>query len=269
MGLPPLALAPYDVLDTILNTARVRMNDAIQQLGGDILQDSQPFTQQMANSAWRRLQQYLANLGYTRLTDEVIISALPICPNPDPAAQCWLDWTGFYDGTQIWNNYALPAKCSFPLKLWDRVSGINAGWGAPLENVMDGLPARYKYSRNAIFEFRNDKIYIPGTATPVDLRVRFAQFFPDFVTQGETQWYQQKVPIMGCLDSLADYICVEASDGRDDVDSQTFKTRAEAEAKLIFNRDVRLKNRSNVRRQPRSGPRHGLGLGYGNNGGNW
>jgi hypothetical protein len=102
---------------------------------------------------------------------------------------------------------------------------------------------------------------MPGTTVPVDLRVRFAQFFPFFETQGQTQWYQQPVPIVGCLDALADYICVEASDGRDDVDSQTFKTRAEGEAKLIFNRDVRLKNRSNVRRQPRSGHRHG-GAGY-------
>lgn len=269
MGLPPLATAPYSSVNDVMNTARVRMNDAIQQLGGDILTNNQPFTQTMVNSAWHRLQHFLANLGYTRLINEVVINSLPICPSIDPAVTCWIDWTGFFDGTQLWNKYALPQKCSFVLKLWDRVSGINAGWGAPLENVMDGLPARYKYSRNAIFTVYDDKVFFPGTATPVDLRVRYAQFFPSFVTQGETNWYDMQVPIVGCLDSLADYICVEASDGRDDVDSQTFKTRAEAEAKLIFNRDVRLKNRSNVRRQPRSGPRRGLGLGYGNNLGNW
>lgn len=269
MGLPPLGIAPYFSVNEVLNVTRVRMNDAIQQLGGDILTNQQSFTQTMVNAAWQRMQEFLANLGYTRLIDEVVIQSLPICPSPDPAVQCWIDWTGFFDGTQIWNNYALPEKMVFPLKLWDRISGLNAGWGSPLENVMDGLPARYRYSRNSIFEFRNDKIYMPGTSQPVDLRVRFAQFFPDFETQGLTEWFDQKVPIAGCRDALADYICVEASDGRDDVDSQTFKTRAENEAKLIFNRDVRLKNRSNVRRHPRSGPRSGLGLGYGNNGGNW
>jgi hypothetical protein len=267
--LPPINLAPYDIVDTIMNTARVRMNDAIASLGGDILTNEQPFTQQMVNSAWRRLQQYLSNLGYTRLINETIITALPICGSSDPAVQCWLDWTGFYDGTQIFTGYTLPQKCAFILKLWDRVSGLNAGWGCPLENVMDGLPARYKYNRNAIFTIFDDKIYMPGTSQPVDLRIRYAQFFPDFTTQGPTFWYQQPVPITGCLDALADYICVEASDGRDDVDSQTFKSRAENEAKLIFNRDVRLKNRSNVRRRPRSGPRNGLGLGYGNNFGDW
>ncbi len=252
-----------------MNTARVRMNDAIQSIGGDILTNDQPFTQNMVNNAWMRLQEYLANLGYARLIDEEIIQALPVAGSQDPASQCWIDWTGFYDGTQLWKNYALPAKCSFPLRIWDRVSGLNAGWGRPLENVMDGMPAMYKTSRNGIFEYRNDKIYMPGTSIRVDLRVRFAQFFPDFETQGQTNWYDQKVPITRCRDSFADYICVEASDGRDDVDSQTFKTRAENEAKLIFNRDVRLKNRSNVRRQPRSGPRNGCGLGYGNNIGNW
>ena len=259
---PPSNVAPYFTLDTVLSTARTRLNDAIQQLSGDILKDSQPFTQQMANSAWLRMQQFLANLGFARLTDEEIITGLPIAASSDPASQCWIDWTGFYDGTQIWQRFALPRRCSFPLKIWDRVTGFNSGWGEPIRNLMDGLPATFKYPRNGIFEWRNDRIYMPGTTVPVDLRVRFAQFFPFFETQGQTQWYQQPVPIVGCLDALADYICVEASDGRDDVDSQTFKTRAEGEAKLIFNRDVRLKNRSNVRRQPRSGHRHG-GAGYG------
>lgn len=269
MSLPPLAVAPYHSVNSVLDTARVRLNDAIQQLGGDIITNAQPFTQNMVNNAWLRMQEFLANLGYVRLIDEVIIQALPVCPVIDPAVQCWIDWTGFFDGTRIWNNYALPGKCSFPLRIWDRVSGHNAGWGEPLVNIMDGMPARYKHSRNGIFEFRNDKVYMPGTVIPVDLRVRFAQFFPDFVTQGLTEWFDQKVPIVGCRDAFADYICVEASDGRDDVDSQMFKQRAENEAKLIFNRDVRLKNRSNVRRHPRSGPRGGLGLGHGNNVGNW
>jgi hypothetical protein len=266
--LPPLNAAPYFIVDDVMNTARVRLNDAIQQLSGDILKDSQPFSQTMVNSAWLRMQQFLANLGFARLVDEVVITGLPICGNLiDPATQCWIDWTGFYDGTQIWTGFALPQRCSFPLKIWDRVTGFNSGWGEPIRNVMDGLPATFKYPRNGIFEWRNDRIYMPGTSIPVDLRVRFAQFFPFFQTQGNTQWYQQPVPIVGCLDSLADYICVEACDGRDDVDSQTFKSRAEGEAKLIFNRDVRLKNRSNVRRQPRSGPRnsgnsYGGGYGY-------
>ena len=241
-----------------MNTARVRMNDAIQSLSGDILRDDKPFTQTMVNSAWLRMQQFLANLGYARLIDEIILIGLPVAGSSDPASQCWLDWTGFYDGAALWTGWAFPQQMNFPLKLWDRASGFNAGWGHPIVNVMDGLPATFKYPRNGIFEWRNDRIYMPGTTIPVDLRIRFAQFFPFFQTQGEVQWYQQPVPIIGCLDALADYICVEASDGRDDVDSQTFKTRAENEAKLIFNRDVRLKNRSNVRRQPRSG-HHGYG----------
>lgn len=263
MPFPPALTAPYELVESAMNKARVRLNDTIQQLSGDILKDSQPFSQEMCNGAWETMQQFLANLGYARLIDETIITGLPICASSDPASQCWIDWTGYYDGTQVWQNYALPQRCSFPLKIWDRVSGVNSGWGRPLEQVMDGLPATFKYQRNGVFDFRNDRVYMPGTNISVDLRVRFAQFFPGFQTQGNTQWYQQPIPIVGASDALADYICVEASDGRDDVDSQTFKTRAEGKAKLIFNRDVRLKNRSNVRRQPRSGPRnHGYGYGF-------
>ena len=94
------------------------------------------------------------------------------------------------------------------------------------------------------------------------MRFRFGQYMPNFATQGATQWYQQPVPIVGATDALADFICVEATDGRDDVDSQTFKSRAEGEAKLIFNRDVRLKNRSNVRRQSRSGRGRGYSMSW-------
>jgi hypothetical protein len=254
---PPPALAPpYDLVDSAMDLARTRLNDAIQQSGGDILKNSQNFSITMCNAAWRRLQHYLANLGYSRLIDEVVITELPICASSDPAAQCWLDWTGFFDGTKVWTNYALPQKCSFPLKIWDRVSGFNAGWGCHMEQVMDGLPATCKYQRNAMFDWRNDRIYMPGTNQPVDMRVRFGQYLPSFQTQGETKWFQQPIPIVGAVDALADYICVEASDGRDDIDSQTFKGRAEGEAKLLFNADVRIKNRSNVRRIPRSGPRN-------------
>jgi hypothetical protein len=264
MPFPPANVAPYEVLDDgngggALALARARLNDMIQSVGGDILKVSQPFSRTYCNGGWRRLQHFLANLGYARLVDEIIISSVPICLNSDPASQCWIDWTGFYDGTQIWSDYALPQRCSFVLKIWDRVSGYNAGWGEPLIESMDGLPAAFKYPRNGRFDYRNDKYYFPGTTIPVDMRFRFGQYLPNFTTQGSTQWYQQPVPIVGATDALADFICVEACDGRDDVDSSTFKSRAEAEAKLIFNRDVRLKNRSNVRRRPRSG---GRGRGY-------
>ena len=260
MPFPPALTAPYDSLETVLNTARVRLNDAIQQLGGDILKNSQPFTQQMANSAWRRLQEYLANFGHTRGIDEYTITGLPPVATLDPASQCWLDWTGYFDGTQIWTGFALPRQFYSPLKLWERVTGQD-GYFAPMNCRMDGLPDGPKGWRNGFFEWRNDRLYMPGSQNSMDLRIRFAQFFPDFATQGETQWYQQPVPIARCLDAFADYICVEACDGRDDVDSQTFKDRAEKEAKLIFNRDVRLKQRSNVRRHPRSGPRNAYAFG--------
>lgn len=256
MPLPPALTAPYSLVNEAMDLARTRLNDAIQQLGGDILKNVQPFSQTMCNGAWRRLQNFLANMGYARLVDQTVIHSLPICASSDPATECWIDWTGFFDGTQVWDNYALPQKCSFPLKIWDRVSGFNAGWGHPLIQAMDGMPATFKYQRNAMFDWRNDRIYLPGTNMPVDLRIRFGQYLPNFQDQGETKWYEQPIPIVGAVDALADYICVEACDGRDDVDSQTFKSRAEGEAKLLFNPDVRIKNRTNVRRKPRSGPRN-------------
>lgn len=260
MPIPPVQTAPFDTLETVLNTARVRMNDAIQSLGGDVLRDDQPFTQQMANTAWRRLQEYIANLGYTVLTDEIIITGLPQVDSIDPGTQTALDWTGYQNaqgGIDV--DFALPQNFMAPLKVWERITGQNA-YFRPLGNVMDGLPSTPKMGYNGIFEWRGNKVWMPGSQNSMDLRFRFIAFFNDFVTQGDVLWNQQPVPIMRCLDALSFYICSEAANPRGDLDGAQFDTKAQAAAKLIFNRDVRLKTRTNVRRRPRSGGSgHGSG----------
>ena len=49
--MPPSA--PYDQLEVVLFSARVRLNDAIQSIYGDILTDLAAFTPQIVNNAWR------------------------------------------------------------------------------------------------------------------------------------------------------------------------------------------------------------------------
>lgn len=244
--------APYDVLNTVLNTARVRLNDALQSLGGDTITNAQPFTQQMANDGWRRLQELLANLGVTRLKREVILTGLPVVASVDPAAQTYLNWTNFFDGVNLTASLVLPQDLILPLKLWERPTGQNASFGLPMENQLDGLPTWPKTFTNGCWEWREDSIFLPGSLASMDLRIRYAAYLADFATVGSVQWYNQPVPIMRALNPLADYICAEAAAARGDLDAGAFTAAAEAGAKLIVNREVAMKQRVNVRRIPRS-----------------
>lgn len=250
--LPPGALAPYDSVNTVLNTARVRLNDAIQSIGGDVLTNNQPFTQVIVNTAWRRLQEFLANLGFTRSKSETILTGLPVVASSDPASQVSLSWTNYNDGVNEWTSPVLPQDLILPLKLWERQSGTNARF-LPMGVALDGLPTDPKGGRNLLWEWRNDTIFMPGSQLVMDLRLRYAAYLPDFITTGGVLWYNQPVPVMRSLDAFSNYICAEMANARGDMDGATFEAKAEAAARLIFNREVQMKQRVNIRRQPRSG----------------
>ena len=90
MPIPPLIALPYDTVNLVLGTARVRLNDSIdtlQPVSGKILENNQTFSQQAVNNAWRFFQEMLADRGFARLIDEVIIAGFPIVASLDPASQ--------------------------------------------------------------------------------------------------------------------------------------------------------------------------------------
>ncbi|SRR5258708_4681574 len=243
---------PYDILETVLNLARVKVNDAIATIGGDIYTDLQPFSQVIANGAWRELQEYIANLGFTRFKQEIILYNLPVVTNRDPATQTYLNWAGYYDGT----GYNVPPKAPtlpqdmiLPLKLAERSSNTQNTF-TPMHQALDGLPDTQKLPANIFWEWRNDAIYMPGASIVTDIRLRYASYLPDFITTGTLNWTQQPVPIMRCLESFACYIAAAIAGPRADLDAQSFIQKAEKAADKIFNREVQQKSRTTATRRP-------------------
>lgn len=244
--------------------ARVRVNDAIASLAGDILTDTQPFTQVMANAAWHSLQEFLANLGYTRSKQEVILSGIPPVTSFDPATQVTLSWSGYFNGTG-YNTPpdapALPQDMILPLRLWERqTSGI--GFFTPMTQALDGLPDGPKLPINGNWLWGQDAIYMPGSTVATDIRMRYLAYLPDFEAQGDVEWYSLPVPIMRCENALSYYIAAEAAAPRADADAETFTAKAEQAARLIFNREVQQKQRTTATRRPygrRSGSNYSLG----------
>ena len=267
---PPVAsTTPYDLVNDVLNTARVRLNDALENTyptSGKLLDNNQFFTLQATNQAWRNLQEFLANQGFTRLRREVVLQSIPPVATMDPATQASLSWIGYFNGVQTLGPESdppaplLPSDLIIPLVLWERTSGSTAQFYQPMRLFIDGLPTPPKLACNRCWEWREDAIFMPGSTTAVDIRVRYAAYLPDFVNEDGfgVQWYQQQVPIMRCQSALAWYLVAEVVNGRTDIgiDPQIFISRAESDAKKIYNREAILKQRTNVRRQPRSGRSH-------------
>lgn len=257
---PPLSsvTAPYDSLNSILNTVRTRMNDAIASIGGDILTNDQPYTQQNANDGWRNLQAEIANLGFSKYKRKFWGYGLPIVASTDPSSETQWTWSYFFDGT----SYYAPPECSVlpadficPLKMKERQTGTNQPF-ILMQMAPDGLPECRKTPYNRCFEWKNDAIYMPGSTYSMDLEVEYAAYDADFVNQGDptdggVYWYNLPVPIMRCRSALANFICAEAAGARGDMDAQAFLDAARRDTKLLFNNsDVKLKQRTPVSRRP-------------------
>jgi hypothetical protein len=270
--------APLDSLQTILSVARARLNDMIQNQGGDVLTDSQPFTTVMVNAAYRVLQRKLASLGYLLFEQEVFFSSVPPVYGspPDPSTQVWFDWTGYFDGNALQTAFALPQWFLSPLTLWERISGGAAGNttlaqfeaslaidgysptqiaqivallppfpsnAAPpnfleMDMILNGLPAVPQQQWNFYWEWKNNRIYLPGALGLTDVRIRGGSFLSDFTDISAPGGSSQLVPIVQCEDPFANLICVEMAGSRGDIDAKSFTDKADAGIALIAARDL-------------------------------
>lgn len=239
-----MATQPYDIVNTALNSARIRINDALSTLtptGGTVLQNTAAFSQQAANNAYRRLQEFLANQGYSKITSEVVLLNVAQAGNVDPAYQAYIDWTGYFDGTTLQTTPVLPQDLIMVNDLWERITGAAITTFNTMDRVLNGLPAIPKNTTNKVWEWRDDRAYLPGATGATDIRVRYASYLPDFIDNSPTTatpWYMQPIQIMRGMNALAWYICFEFSKSRQDLDAGAFQAEAEAAAMQLVERDT-------------------------------
>ena len=205
----------------------MRLNDAIANLAGDILTDTQPFTIVYINNAWRRLQELLVNYGQAWFKPEVILTNLAgVAIGADPGTQVTISWT---------SAPPLPQNLIAPLILWERAAGNGSFF--PMDRLDNGLPAVPKLSFNKVWEWRNGQIYVPGATQSTDVRMRYAAFFPEFVPAGTAAFNTQLIPIVWAYNPLAWFICAEVAKARGDMDSQEFEKQAMQAVKFMFDLD--------------------------------
>lgn len=233
---------PYDTVEMVLQSARVRLNDAIQSISGDILTDLAAFTPQTVNNAWRRLQEYLSDRGFSKFDSEIIFTNVPAWGSTDPGVFVFFNWATYNDGVNPWPNPVLPQDMMSPLELYERATGSN-GIFLPMDQQLNGLPtanpgtsAGARDNLNRLWEWRGDAIYLPGALQATDIRMRYASYLPDFVYNGG---WNSPVPIMRSLNSFAWFVCSEIARPRGDMDAGQFDQYAMDAAEQIFNRDYR------------------------------
>lgn len=262
---PPIVSAPYDTAETVLQMARVRLNDAIQSIGGDVLTDTAPFTQVYFNAAFRRLQEMMADLGSQRTNGHVYILNIPATESLDPGSQCFLSWTQYFDGVAYFappTVAVLPQDLMEPLKVKQRPSGTFGSY-VEIPCAPQGIPSMTKLQVQRNWLWRNDALWLTGATQAVDLEIEYIAYLPDIVANFPilaTPWYSQPVPIVRCANALSWYVAAEVAGARGDADAETLAGKGDAECRRIVNRQYRSRQRVNQRRRSF---RRGSSYGYG------
>lgn len=241
--------APFDTVITVVNAANTRLNgevDSLLPLGGQILDNTQAFSQQLVNSAYRKLQEKLVTLGLVLLQNEIIFSAVGALPVSDPAVQVYIGWNGYFDGVTLSGTPALPQDFIEPLEVQERVSDdVNPTSFLDMDNIVGTIPAIPKLDWNGLWQWRQNAVYMPGANTLADIRIRYAAYFPDFADTGDTTsataftpWFSQPIPIMRSFDAMVSYVCAEAEKARGNKDAaMAYTADGDASAGLLLGKD--------------------------------
>jgi hypothetical protein len=205
----------------IMNLVRSLVNDTQAGLTGtpgegQIITDNpavSPFTLPFLNSAIRALYRELRNVGDPALIfDNHIISGItPINGangpgNADPALQVYVGQDGYFDGTQIWPNVALPGNLLLLEKVWERQTGTNNSF-VPMREEESGMGSRPQYPTLVEWEWRNYQLWMVGSTQTNDVRLRYWGSLPTFFS-ATLDFSSTYVPIIDCTDAVAYKVAV-------------------------------------------------------------
>jgi hypothetical protein len=255
-----------------MNSARTKLNDCPLALSGNLLADSQPYSQQFAIDGWRQFQRDLAEYGDPACTVEFISPSLPVVSSIDPAVLVYLGQAAYFDGTSYWvppNVNLLPQDCIIPLHVKERLGGTQQLFTdvLPCDN---GVPMGPKTTLMRYWEWRSagsgngNAIFMPGATVTRDLYIRYASFLPDFANNSplaSTPWNLQPIPMLRVADILGFYIAAAFafSRGSDQAKAaaNSFWAEGKTAARAYVNSTTnKIRQRINHRRKPYAAYRH-------------
>ena len=280
--MPISAPSSYPFVEDCMLLARSLVNDtfpgATNTPGeGQILTDSSsisPFTIPFINSAIRRVYRKLGNYGVASLIqDNYILTNLPPVDGangvgiPDPAAQVAITFSGYFDGTTLWNAPVLAPNTLAVLKMWERTTGSGNSF-AEMTQSQFGLPARNQITYLGDWEWRGgsvsvasvptfgDGVYMCGCVLATDVRMRLRVSLPSQVSGNGSDFASLQIPVLDCEDAVANYIAAfyTAARGEDDPDvlgrSKIFMDAGDGSTMELANQQIRQKQAVPYQRTP-------------------
>jgi len=202
----------YPSLETILNLARIYMNDWLNDGAGQITTDTSPQTLPTLNASVRELYRQLRNVGSPTLIRDNVQIALPANGATGPGVQTYLSQQGYFDGLTLQANPKLPSDLLFPYELWEQQTGS----GLPfvlMQQPQAGLPSVIEQGGALVYwEWRGgasftagagggDALFFVGSIAPVTIRIRYQAAMTQF--SGTIDFANTYVPVMDCEDALA------------------------------------------------------------------
>lgn len=197
----------YPSLASIATLFRAQINDSFAGATntpgeGLIMTNLNPDLLTFMNSAIRDTYSDMRNVGDPALIlDNYLLLGIPALSAPNPAIQVSLDTIGYFNGTTFSSQWTLPAGCMRVERMWERLSGTNAGF-APMTPAPFGLPGMVQTDSMRQWETRQNAIWMPGCMLSVDLRLRCLITFPDFLNAETIDFTTTYVPILDCANTV-------------------------------------------------------------------
>jgi hypothetical protein len=251
---------PYPTINEVMESARARVNDMMNDVNGDLLSNDAPYAQTYLTSAWDWYQARCDTAGVQTFKRTIPIYGIPARSTNDVMNESWVTWSGCSDGVFQFATPVLPQDMISPKSIWRRISqpgdnAMNNSSGLELmSQAVDGLPA---YLDCNVYEWRDDGIYFYGADYAQDWKFSYSAYrAPLVITRPNDQ-----VPMMMCKDCLGARIAFEFASARGAAQAPAMEAWAETAFNTTLQRATRIKQHQSIRRQ---GYTSGRGCSYPN-----
>lgn len=249
--MPVVNTSSYQNVEAVLNRLRTMLNDSEIQ-GGDVITDVAPFTFQLIQGGFERVQIELAQVGVETMQKYWWVLAIPQAPTADPECRVTVDDAGTeitYPGgigNAFFLSPQLPPDLVIPMKLWERQNGTT-NFVNDMKQPNTGLTNISQQAFLVDWEWTGDQLMFRGALQTQDIKIKGEKQLPTLVAVTDP------VPIRGVVNAAAYQAARIFVESRGGIIAPQFAQDADKELELLKGISARRRQFKQVRRRPYSG----------------
>lgn len=253
--MPDFRQSLFPTIEDVATLTRSIVNDTFPGLNGAqgrVFTDDAPFTIPFLNSAIRKLMRELRNEGVTFPTkDNVILSNLTPVAVPSTSIQVYVGYNGYFDGTSMHASPALPSDMMQPYDVSEQTVGTNLEF-CPMSQPQGGIDSTLQGPYLGVWEWRDYKIFMPGSIQAKNLRLRYKAAQVPLDVQPK-DFASTAINIVDCQEALAYEMAAMYAEARGAASVESLRTQRAAAIFEMANEFVRRSQSVRYRRQPYPG----------------